>query len=619
VSIWKWLNTPINPRKLAIVTAVLALLALLYFADWYWIWRRIPRSVSWQTKLELLIALEIGYGVALLATGLAIPILTFRYLGGRRRRLKRLWTARGLLCATSALFGLLLAEAVVAVRQYRAHRTTALPAIRDVADARESPAGRLPGASEKIGLSKQLNDEPADRGIDLVVLGESSAEGVPFTQWLSIGAIVKWQLETAIPGLEIRLKVLANAGDTLEKQRKALAGLKRRPELVIVYCGHNEIFSRYSAFRDLPHYFVEQRRPNDWVRFVELAERLSPICGLIRETADQFRIAMPPLPLNRDLIDVPVFTPPEYTRILGDFRRYLEEIVSYVQGLDALPILISPPGNDADYEPNRSYLPAGSRRDECEAFRREFLAARRLEETNPAQSIGQYRELLVSQPCFAETHYRLATLLRKAGDYDGAYRHFIAARDLDGHPARCLTPFQEAYRDVASRHDCVFIDGQSYFHAIGRHGLLDDELFQDAMHPSLRGHIALAQAVVCALHARHVLAWADDSRPPVIDPALCAKHFRMDRESWRFAAIWTTGFYKLVSPLRFDSSERNRRFGVSSWAAEQIKAGTEPEALGLVNLGVPAPVPFVSGERRKQPATAPETLPLSCLGLPPSP
>ncbi len=613
MSMWKRLNAPIEPKKLAILTAVVALSFPLFFVDWIGIPRRIPLGVSWKTTLNLLIALEIGYGVALLVTGLAIPVLGFRYFGGRRRRLERPWAARGLLCATSVLIGLLAAEAVISVRQYRAHRTTVLPTIGELDDARKSADWRLPVASGKIGLPTQFSDELTDRGIDLVVLGESSAEGVPFQRWLSIGAIVKWQLETAIPGLDIRLKILANSGDTLEKQRKALAGLNQRPELVIVYCGHNEFFSRFSALRDLPHYFLDQKKPSGWDRFVENAERRSPICGLIRELADRCRIAMPPTPLNRDLIDVPVYTADEYTRILADFRRYLEDIVSYVEGLGALPILISPPGNDADYEPNRSCLPAETPLGERESFRRAFLTTRRQEETDPAQSIGQSRALLVRQPCFAETHYRLAKLLLKAGDRDGAYRHFMAARDLDGHPARCLTPFQEAYRDVAARHDCIFIDGQSYFHAIGRDGLLDDELFQDAMHPSFRGHIALAQAVLCALHARGVPGWPDDSRPPVIDPALCAAHFGLDREGWRFVAIWTTGFYKLVSPLRYDSSERNRRFVAAMATEAKLKAGTAPEALGLVNMGIPAPVPQMSGEVRKNGTTELETLASPCL------
>ena len=109
----------------------------------------------------------------------------------------------------------------------------------------------------------------------------------------------------------------------------------------------------------------------------------------------------------------------------------------------------------------------------------------------PLESMKRYRALLARQPDFAETHYRLATLLRKAGEYDEAYGHFISARDGDGYPMRCLTAWQEVYREVASRHDCIYIDSQAYFHTIGRNGLLDDELFQDAAHPSLRGQIAL--------------------------------------------------------------------------------------------------------------------------------
>ena len=430
------------------------------------------------------------------------------------------------------------------------------------------------------------------------MLGESSAEGVPFQKWLSIGAIVKWQLEKAIPGLTVQLTILARSGDTLEKQHEALAGLKRRPELLIVYCGHNEFLSRFFAFGDLPYYFLDQHQ-GGWGRFVANTERLSPLCGLIRRSADQRRIALPPPPIERDLVDVPVYLHEEYPRLLADFRRRLEAIVSYASDLGAIPILISPPGNDADFEPNRSFLPAEAPRHERESFRRAFLEARRTEEVDPANSVSRYRELLGRQPGFAETHYRLASLLRKAGLWDNAYQHFIAARDRDGYPMRCLTSFQEVYREVASRHDCIFIDGQSYFHAIGRNGLLDDELFQDAMHPSLRGQIALAQAVVLALEARRACNWPAGSPAPIIDPTACAMHFGLGREAWKHAAQWSSGFYALVGRLRYDHSVRSRRIDAAALAADQIEAGSAPEALGLLNVGIPAPVPLISGEGRR--------------------
>ena len=126
---------------------------------------------------------------------------------------------------------------------------------------------------------------------------------------------------------------------------------------------------------------------------------------------------------------------------------------------------------------------------------------RRLEASEPRRSIELYRDLLARQPGFAESHYRLARLL-EVPCRDEAYQHYVAARDLDGMPIRCLTVFQQAYRDVAASHDFALVDGQALFHAIGVHGLLDDFLFNDVMHPALRGHIALARGILEARYMR---------------------------------------------------------------------------------------------------------------------
>ena len=142
---------------------------------------------------------------------------------------------------------------------------------------------------------------------------------------------------------------------------------------------------------------------------------------------------------------------------------------------------------------------------EREAFAREFLAARALEASGPARAPESYRALLAWQPGFAETHYRLAVLLEREGAWEEAYEQFVRARDLDGLPVRCVSSFQDVYREVAVRHDCVLVDGQALFHEIGVHGLLDDHLFVDAMHPTLKGHVALAQAVLDAIGARGAL------------------------------------------------------------------------------------------------------------------
>ena len=204
--------------------------------------------------------------------------------------------------------------------------------------------------------------------------------------------------------------------------------------------------------------------------------------------------------------------------------------------------------------------------------------------------------MLARQPGFAEAHFRLARLLERVGAWDEAYRHDVEARDGDGYAMRCPTPFQDAYRDAASRHACILIDAQAYFHAIGRRGLLDDQLFQDAMHPSLRGQIALAQAVLQGLKARRAFGWPDDVPAPTLDPRRCAAHFGLGRDEWRRLCLWGIMVYDLLSPMHYDPSRRAPEGGRRlARAYKLLEAGGAPEDVGLPNIGIPEPVPPVPG------------------------
>jgi hypothetical protein len=196
-----------------------------------------------------------------------------------------------------------------------------------------------------------------------------------------------------------------------------------------------------------------------------------------------------------------------------------------------------------------------------------------------------YRALLARQPGFAETHYRLAQLLEHAGDWDEAYRHYALARDQDGYPIRCPGPFQDAYRSMSSRRGVIVIDSQSYFHQIGNHGLLDDHLFHDAMHPSLRGHVALAQAVLIALWKSGALGWPAESPVPRVEPTRCAAHFGITLESWLHICTIGVKAYVKMSTWTHDGSQRLRKAEAFDEAFRRIMRGTSPESAGLPNVG----------------------------------
>jgi hypothetical protein len=430
--------------------------------------------------------------------------------------------------------------------------------------------------------------EPLDNPeVTLAVLGESSAVGMPYESWLSVGKIVAWQLGESIPGKQFRVEMVAKPGDTLKGQHQTLAGLERRPDVLIVYCGHNEFAAGIPWSRKVDHY-RDDRPPLFW-GLDELAGRVSPLCALIRETADKYRVALvPPQGAHPPLVDVPAYTPAEFGDRLEDFRRHLEAIAIYGERIGALTVLVVPPSNDAGFDPNRSFLPAETPRSEREAFARDFLSLRQSEDSNPAGAVQLYRTLLDRQPGFAETHYRLGLLLDRAGAWDEAYRHYVAARDLDGLPMRCLSSFQQVYRDVATRHQCILVDGQSLFHALGPHGLLDDHLFHDAMHPSLRGHIALAQGILKALHERRSFGWPGGAPAPVIDPVRCAAHFGLEPKDWKPLCDRGYMFYYATRGLRYDPTQRLAKQEAFEAAARRIAAGDPPEAIGLPNVGVPA-------------------------------
>jgi lysophospholipase L1-like esterase len=537
----------------------------------------IPRLVRLQWVIGFLVAMEALYVAVLLACLIAVPVLGMALARARRKcpsrpiTTARPVTAKLLLLSISTLFALLTAEGSVAAWRSWSRRAPALPAPRaPVEESAVSPA--------VSGLTPE--------GISLVVVGESSAEGVPYQDRLSIGEIVAWQLRRSIPGKQVRVEVQARAGKNMAQMHEKFARMSYRPDVVIVYAGHNEFSSRFSWSHGIP-YYADMRRSQMLMRLERFAAWLSPVCGLIQETAEVKRVSGPPPPwITRRLIDVPVCTPEEYAARRADFRTRLDAIASYCQREKVLTVLVIPPANDAGYEPNRSALSPETSAAERSAFEREFQAARAAEATDPRRSIDQYRAMLARQPGFAEAHFRLARLLEQAEDWDAAYRHYVSARDLDGLPMRCPSDFQDIYREVAGRRGAMLVDGQALFHSFGTHGLLDDELFNDTMHPSLRGHIALAQAVVDQLRARSELGWPAGGPDPAINPVECASHFGMNAEGWIAACQLSMGIWNMLAFVRYDPRERLAKARRLGDAIHLLRAGRRAEELEIPGLGV---------------------------------
>ncbi len=552
-------------RRLArVVGIVLAASAVWVLAAWVPVF--VPRGVIRPITSGFLWAL-LGLQVAILVIVPAGLVLLGLWLyQARRRRAPGLWAKRMLLLGVSCLLGLGLLDAGAWALHSWVHRSPALPT-------------RFPEDEQPRANGPQRAD------IYIVVIGESTAVGEPYDDWLSPGWIVGWKLAKVFPERRVAVDVWARKGANLRPMIDRLTYLKRRPDAILIYAGHNEFQAIIHWSHGVPHYLDQSLDVAPSERLKRLG-RFTNLGHLICETMESEGMDAPPRPVaTRELIDVPSHTPEEGAQFLAEYRDNLDTIASYCNQIGALPILVVPASNDAGFEPNRSFLPPETTRAERAEFAREFERARRAEADDPGRALELYRSLTDRQPGFAEAHYRLARLLERSGHWPEARRHFALARDLDGMPMRCLTSFQDACREVGKKRNCVLIDAPALFSTLVPDGILDDRLFHDAHHPTLLGYVALSQEILNRLAARKAFGWPTGRDVPVIDTCECAARFNVGLPEWVTVLEHASAWYRAAAYIRHDPSERLAKSVRLTKAARRIAAGTPPEASGVPGLG----------------------------------
>jgi hypothetical protein len=524
------------------------------------------RSLVRRASIGLLGTLLAGY-LAVLPAAVIGTVVS----GGLARRAgrNRVVAVRGMLLCGSTVLGLGLAEAGAAAWLAWIHRLPTMP-------------GRSVYATR-----------PGD-AVSIVVIGGSSALGVPYEGWLSVGSIVGRELARAIPDRRFRVEVLAEKGATLESMHQKLARLPEPPDLLIVYSGHNEFVTRFSWLHRAAYYDDDSWTSRHWDAVRRLAG-VSPLFRLVRENLEKQRVGLIPTRMfgpRETLIGRPVCTPEEADAIVADFRRRLQSIVDDCERIGCLPVLIIPPGRDA-WDPNQSHAWASTSRDRREDLFRRMTAIRAREAFDLGGAIAAYREVVADQPMLAEAHYRLARLLESAGSYDEARVHYGLARDRDGLPMRCITPLEDAYRAVAGRSPrAVLVDGPAVLRARSRHGILDEDLFHDNVHPTLAAHVALAEAVLSRLEGRGAFGWPRSIPAPALDPGRCAAEFGLDVAAWAAVCDRSVDQLNLIAGVPYDSAERLRLRDRYATASSRIRRGTRPEDAGIPGFGA---VPVDSG------------------------
>jgi lysophospholipase L1-like esterase len=566
-----------------VIVGVSGYVAIELLPSWLPLWQ--PTHARWlrrRVAIAFLDGLAIVYSPVFVAAFVTATVLAL----GRSRGPLSPPRARVLLLSTSVVLSLLALEAGAAVWHAWLHRSPILPSARptestiaaDADRSRDLTTGAAPDLTNRLSSAKSGIAAGA-LPLRILVIGESSARGEPYHPWLSVGQIVAWRLETVFPGRPIHVDTWAEGGATLETMHKKLATLRDRPDVIIVYVGHNEIQARYSWMRDVDYYVdtdLPRRVPLNGLFAV--FPRISPFCSLIQETRDRQQTdVLPPRAVTRELVDRPVCSQTETARILADFHRRLESIAHYCETMATLAVFVIPPSNDAGFDPSRSILARETTRSQRVTFSRAVTHARFMESRDRSMAIRLYRELIETHPEFAETHFRLATLLEQTACWDEAQHHYTLAREADALPLRCPEPFRQAYRETAERHPgLLLIDGPRLFEAKSPHGIVDDYFFHDAQHPNLQGYAILAEELLAQLGARRAFGWPESTPVPYVDLEGCARHFQLDAARWDTICQRSGAFFRITAYVRYDPKFRNERATDYEQAAAAIRAGANP-------------------------------------------
>ena len=287
--------------------------------------------------------------------------------------------------------------------------------------------------------------------------------------------------------------------------------LDRKPDAIILFCGHNEIHARYGWSRNVAYY--KEEGTESLLGLQELARSISSTTHEIFKNLDRFYGEAPPPPrITRELVDHPSFTQRERRFLLEEFERRLGSLGEFCNRIGATSVLIVPGSNDGAYEPGRSVLEPDTPPEARSEFAAAFQRARSAQKTDPVRAIAAFRTLVAQHPEFAESHYRLGQLLAESGNWGEASQKFVEARERDALPIRCQSDFRAIFPAVARRYGSILVDGPTVLTKISSHGILDDYLYHDAQHLNLIGTIALARNILEQLRFRRTFGWPENDR-----------------------------------------------------------------------------------------------------------
>jgi len=354
----------------------------------------------------------------------------------------------------------------------------------------DSTAAALPNlAPESFSRTKTAST------FRILCLGESTTAGFPFESQVPFPAQLREILAHAFP--RKRIEVL-NAGMSAISSYVVLDLLpellrESKPDLVIMYLGHNEFYGVYGSGSTL---FPGKRRTMvlamlrlQHLHVVQMLKRLVQAVRPHASSHAESRTLMQNVVGDQDI----ALGSPEYRTTMESFRANLEEMADCCRD-HGVPFLISNlVSNYRDQPPFHSLeVRAGEPAKEVEFA---------LGTGDSLLAVGQPRAAELSfhrawqtDSSNADAWFGIGRARLAQGDSSAALRWFLGAKDRDAMRFRAPEDANGIIAGIAGTKRGGFVDMVQAFRSASPGGVIGKELMCDHLHPNARGYYLMAAA-----------------------------------------------------------------------------------------------------------------------------
>jgi lysophospholipase L1-like esterase len=341
--------------------------------------------------------------------------------------------------------------------------------------------------------------EPALPGaLRVVFAGASTVQGFPHAGRLNAAAYLEAMLRDSWPDRPVEVfNVGITAVSSFAVARAVEDAAVLKPELVVVYTGHNELYGVYGAAA------LRQGGQGLWAKKLHYALMQWRLAGLMRRLLAVWR----PLaePSSTSLLQVmaqagPVPPgDPRRRQAEENLRASLLDIAAFCRQRGIALMLCTPASNERGFAPAPAELPGGLSPVQKETWQLFLSQARENLEIEPARALALLDSAAAIWAEDALLHFWRGKCLEALGQSREAHQAFIRSRDLDTRPWRAPEAYAHLVRRLAQEEGALLADVVHAFRQASPPAGIGWELMADHLHPSAAGQVLLARTMVAAL------------------------------------------------------------------------------------------------------------------------